>query len=327
MIFIGEVQLNDFPVMLAPMEDVTDAGFRILCKEMGADVVFTEFVSSEGLVRDVEKSNKKILFNEKERPIGIQIFGNNEESMVNAAQIAEKAKPDFIDINWGCPVRKIAIKGAGAGILNDIPKMISITKAMVDSVKTPITVKTRLGWDAKNISIVETAERLQDIGIKAITVHGRTKEQLYSGDADWVEISKVKENKRLIIPVFGNGDIISASKALEIKSKYTVDGIMVGRGAIGNPWIFREIKSLLNEEKELSPPSINERIDICKKHFAASVLFKGERTALFEMRAHYSTYFRGISNFKPFRIRLVTASSYEEIESILEEIKDSLFID
>ncbi len=322
MIFIGEVQLNNFPIILAPMEDVTDGGFRMLCKNMGADVVFTEFVSSEGLIRDVERSNKKILFNEKERPIGIQIFGNNEESMVKAAQIAEKANPEFIDINWGCPVRKIAVKGAGAGILKDIPKMVSITQAIVKAVTLPITVKTRLGWDAKNITIVDTAERLQDIGIKAITVHGRTKEQMYNGFADWAEISRVKENKRMIIPVFGNGDITSAAKALEIKTQYAIDGIMIGRGAIGNPWIFREIKSLINEGKEFSPPSISERIDICKQHFIASTLLKGERTALFEMRPHYSSYFKGLPNFKPLRMRLVTADCYEKIEDILKEISN-----
>jgi len=320
MVKIGNIGLGEYPVILAPMEEVTDPPFRSVCKEAGADLVYTEFISSEGLIRDIAKSKKKLYFGEHERPVGIQIFGNNAESMADAARIAEEAGPDLIDINWGCSVRKVSSKGSGAGILNDIPKMVSITSDVVKSTRLPVTVKTRLGWNHENINIVEIAERLQDIGIQAITIHGRTKDQLYKGDADWGSISRVKENSRITIPVFGNGDVNSAEKAAFIRKTYPVDGIMIGRASIGYPWIFSEIKHHFQTGFLLPAPSISERVNTCLLHLKGSVEWKGERTAVLEMRKHYNSYFKGIPDFKPFRIRLVTVDHFEEVASICKEI-------
>ncbi len=320
MIYIGNVVISDFPVLLAPMEDISDPSFRKICKQMGADVVYTEFISSEGLTRRVAKSYKKLGFEEKERPVGIQIFGSNEESLIIAARIAEEAKADIIDINWGCPVKKIASKGGGAGILDDIPKMIKLTKAVVDAVKTPVTVKTRIGINSKNIVISEIAKQLQDIGIKALTVHGRSREQMYKGKADWDVIGSIKYKANLQIPLFGNGDIVDALQAKTIKEKYNVDGIMIGRGAIGNPWLFREIKALLNENNMIAKPTLFERIEVCRRHLHEAIAWKGEYRAIHEMRVHYSNYFKGIPNFKQYRIKLITAKTKIEVESVLNEI-------
>jgi len=320
MVKIGNINLGEYPVILAPMEEVTDPPFRSVCKEAGADLVYTEFISSEGLIRDIAKSMKKLYFGFHERPVGIQIFGNNADSMVEAAHIAEAANPDLIDINWGCSVRKVSSKGSGAGILKDIPKMVSITSDVVKTTRLPVTVKTRLGLNEENKNIVEIAERLQDVGIQAISIHGRTKDQLYKGDADWVTISKVKENPRIIIPVFGNGDINSAEKAAFIRKTYLVDGIMIGRAAIGYPWIFREIKHYFQTGSLLPPPSVSERVKTCVQHLKGSVEWKGERTAVLEMRKHYSSYFRGLPDFKPFRVKLVTVEKFEEVVAICNQI-------
>lgn len=321
MVKFGSIDLGKYPVLLAPMENITDPPFRSLCKEMGADMVYTEFVSSDGLIRDAVKSKRKLYFGEHERPVGIQIFGNSEASMTEAAKMAEQAGPDLIDINWGCPVRKVSAKGAGAGILKDIPKMISITAAVVKSTKLPVTVKTRTGWDEKTKTIVELARQLQDVGIQAITIHGRTKEQLYSGTADWDTISRVKENPELTIPVFGNGDINCAEKAGFIRNQYRVDGIMIGRGAIGNPWIFREIKHYFNTGELPEPPTIQERVEFCRKHLRAAMEWKGERIAVLEMRKHYGGYFRALPDFKQFRMKLVTAHDAGALENIFGKIE------
>lgn len=320
MVKIGNIDLGEFPVILAPMEDITDPSFRSVCKELGADMVYTEFVSSDGLIRDAGKSLKKLIFDNNERPIGIQIFGNNSATLTEAAHIAEKAAPDLIDINWGCPVRKVSGKGSGAGILKDIPKMVSITADVVKCTKLPVTVKTRLGWDEKNKNIAEIAERLQDVGIQAISIHGRTKEQLYTGVADWETISSVKENPRIFIPVIGNGDINSAEKADFIRRNYHVDGIMIGRAAIGNPWIFKEIKYHFKTGLFLPPPGIAEKLEYCRKHIKAAIEYKGEKVAILEMRKHYGNYFKGLPNFKPFRMELVSVVSFEEVENILNRI-------
>lgn len=328
---IKDIELGAFPVMLAPMEGITDQSFRKICKRMGADVLFTEFIAADGLIRDVEKSHAKLRIDDTERPVAIQIFGNNSESLSLAAKMAEQAHPDFIDINWGCPVKKIASKGAGSGILNDIPKMISITKAVVDSVNIPVTVKTRLGYDDTSKPIVDIAERLQDIGVAAISIHGRTRAQMYKGEADWTLIGAVKNNPRMKIPIFGNGDITSAQKALEYKNKYGIDGILIGRAAIGNPWIFKDVQNSIQKEQSIiqyekstcSPCSTienSERISICREHLLNSVTAKGERTAILEMRPFYSGYFKGIANFKPTRMRLVMANDLNEILEILDTI-------
>lgn len=308
----------DFPVYLAPMEGVTDRVFRNICKEFGADVVISEFVSSDALSREVEKSISKASFDEAERPFGIQIFGSNEDSLTTAARFAETLNPDFIDINWGCPVKKIVSKGAGSAILRDIPKMVSLTSAVVKSVKIPVTVKTRLGWESADKPIVEVAERLQDVGIQAIAIHGRTRAQLYSGTADWTLIGEVKNNPRMKIPVIGNGDIDSPEKALEYKNRYGVDALMIGRAAIGNPWIFKGVKDLMSG-REFTPPTYEERVNVVLRHLHETARMKNERSAVLEMRSQYAGYFRGVFNFKQTRIRLMAASSIEECELILSQ--------
>ncbi len=302
------------------MEDVSDPPFRAVCKQNGADLMYTEFISAEGLIRDADKSMQKLDIYDYERPIGIQIFGDKIESMREAAAIAEEANPEIVDINYGCPVKKVACKGAGAGILLDLPKMQRMTEEIVKRVNKPVTVKTRLGWDEKNIKIQEVAQRLQDVGIQALTIHGRTRKQMYKGEADWTHIAAVKEMADINIPIFGNGDIDSPEKAVEYRSKYGVDGIMIGRAAIGYPWIFNEIKHFMATGKKLSQPTLEERVEVAKKHLAFSIEWKGERKGIFEMRRHYTNYFRGIPHFKPFRTRLVEAESGNEIETILEEI-------
>ena len=317
---IGNIDLGEFPLLLAPMEDVSDPPFRAICKEYGADVMFTEFISSEGLIRDAFKSLQKLDIFEYERPIAIQIFGHDINSMRKSTEICEKVNPDFIDINYGCPVKKVTCKGAGAGILKDIPKMVKMTKEIVNSTHLPVTVKTRLGWDDHSKYIVEVAERLQDVGIKAISIHGRTRKQMYKGEADWSLIAKVKENNRITIPVFGNGDVDCAQSAKQKKEKYGVDGIMIGRGAIGYPWIFNEIKHFLKTGTHLSPPSINDRVQVCKQHLKHSIEWKGDVLGIAEMKRHYTNYFKGISHFKDYRIKMVTSSCYEEVCQILDEV-------
>ncbi len=320
MVKIGNLELEDFPLLLAPMEDVSDPPFRALCKEHGADLMYTEFISSEGLIRDAGKSLKKLDIYDHERPIGIQIFGDKIESMREAAAIAEAANPELIDINYGCPVKKVACKGAGAGILLDLPKMQSMTQEIVNRVKLPVTVKTRLGWDEQTIKIIEVAKRLQDVGIKALTIHGRTRSQMYKGIANWDFIAEVKNCQDIHIPIFGNGDIDSPQKAWEYKEKYGVDGIMIGRASIGYPWIFREIKHFFRTGFAHEPPSIDERKEAVKKHLRLSVEWKGEKQGLLEMRRHYSNYFRGINGFKPLRIKLVQSESYQEIIELMEQM-------
>ena len=322
MVKIRNIDLGDFPLLLAPMEDVSDPPFRAVCKEGGADLMYTEFISSEGLIRSAAKSVKKLDIFEYERPIGIQIFGSEIESMRESAVIATQVNPDLIDINYGCPVKAVACKGAGAGILKDIPKMVAMTKAIVDATHLPVTVKTRLGWDESTKNILEVAERLQDIGIAALTVHGRTRVQMYKGDADWTLIGQLKENQRLTIPIFGNGDIDSPQKALEYKNRYGVDGIMVGRAAIGYPWIFREIKEYIHHNSLIDPPTIEERIAACTKHLSEAVRWKNNVQGILEMRRHYHPYFKGLDHFKPYRERLVQSMSFDEILGILDEVRD-----
>ena len=320
MIKIGDIELSDFPLLLAPMEDVSDPPFRALCKKHGADVMYTEFISSEGLIRDAVKSVKKLDIFEYERPVGIQIFGSDIESMKQAASMCEAVNPDIIDINYGCPVKKVACKGAGAGILQDIPKMVEMTKEIVNSTNLPVTVKTRLGWDDSSKYIVETAERLQDVGIKAISIHGRTRAQMYKGDADWSLIGDVKNNTRMHIPVFGNGDINTPQKAVEYKNRYGVDGVMIGRASIGNPWFFNQVKHFIKTKEILESPSIEERLKVVKEHLDFSIRWKGERLGLLEMRRHYANYFKGIQNFKPVRTQLVTLETAEEIYNVLNNV-------
>lgn len=306
----------DFPVYLAPMEGVTDGAFRRICKEYGADVLISEFISSDALSRVVEKSIRKMDFTDGERPFGVQIFGSDEEALVSAAKLAEQYRPDFIDINWGCPVKKIVSKGAGSAILQDIPKMVRLTSAVVRAVQLPVTVKTRLGWDSTDKPIVEVAERLQDVGIQAIAIHGRTRAQQYGGEADWTLIGEVKRNPRMTIPVIGNGDINSAERAVLFRERYGVDAVMVGRAAIGNPWIFRQIKALRNNET-LPEPTYEERVDLVMRHLRENVEVKGERAAVLEMRTQYSGYFRGVFNFKPKKIQLMGATTVDACENIL----------
>lgn len=310
------LQKFDFPVYLAPMEGVTDGAFRRICKEYGADVLISEFISSDALSRVVEKSIRKMDFTDGERPFGVQIFGSDEEALVSAAKLAEQYRPDFIDINWGCPVKKIVSKGAGSAILQDIPKMVRLTSAVVRAVQLPVTVKTRLGWDSTDKPIVEVAERLQDVGIQAIAIHGRTRAQQYGGEADWTLIGEVKRNPRMTIPVIGNGDINSAERAVLFRERYGVDAVMVGRAAIGNPWIFRQIKALRNNET-LPEPTYEERVDLVMRHLRENVEAKGERTAVLEMRTQYSGYFRGVFNFKPKKIQLMGATTVDACENIL----------
>ena len=320
MIKIGKTELGEFPLLLAPMEDVSDPPFRAVCKEKGADLMYTEFIAADGLIRHADKSVQKLDIYDYERPIGIQIFGDKIEAMREAAAIAEAAGPELVDINYGCPVKKVACKGAGAGILLDLPKMQRMTEEIVKRCSVPVTVKTRLGWDAENINILEVAKRLQDVGVQALTIHARTRVQLYKGTADWSYIAKVKNLPDIHIPIFGNGDIDSPEKALEYRNKYGVDGIMIGRAAIGYPWIFNEVKHYFKTGEKLAPPTIRERVEVCKKHLLRSVEWKGEKVGIFEMRMHYTNYFRGFPNFKPYRTRLVEAGSYNEVVEILDEV-------
>ena len=320
MIKIGNISLPDFPLLLAPMEDVSDPPFRAVCKDNGADLMYTEFISSEGLIRDAIKSRKKLDIFDYEKPIGIQIFGGDEDSLAMAAKIVDATNPDLLDINFGCPVKKVACKGAGAGVLKDVPLMIRLTDAVIKSTNLPVTVKTRLGWDDNTKNIEEVAERLQDIGIKALAIHGRTRTQMYKGEADWELIAKVKENPRITIPIFGNGDIDSPQKALEYKNKYGVDGIMIGRAAIGYPWIFNEIKHYVGTGETLAPPTIEERVEVCKKHLRRSIEWKGPIVGINEMRRHYANYLKGMPNIKEFRGKLVILKEPAEIEAVLDEI-------
>lgn len=320
MIKIGDIELPDFPLLLAPMEDVSDPPFRLVCKEQGVDLMYTEFISSEGLIRDAVKSKKKLDIFEYERPIGVQIFGSEIESMVRSAEIIESVQPNLLDINYGCPVSKVTCKGAGAGILQNIPKMVAMTEAVVKATKLPVTVKTRLGWDEGSKNIEEVAERLQDIGIQALTIHGRTRVQMYKGEANWELIGRVKDNPRIHIPIFGNGDIDSPEKAWEYKERFGVDGIMVGRASIGYPWIFREMKHYFNTKELLPPPTIQERVDACLKHFEFSIQWKGPVLGVLEMRRHYTNYFKGVPHFKPFRMDLVTSQDPQFIREKLKEI-------
>ena len=322
MVKIGQIELGEFPLLLAPMEDVSDPPFRAVCKEGGADLMYTEFISSEGLIRDAAKSRQKLDIFEYERPIGIQLFGGDIVNMVQSAQIATEVNPDLIDINYGCPVKAVACRGAGAALLQDIPKMVKMTAEIVKSTHLPVTVKTRLGWDDNTKNVVDVAERLQDIGIQALTIHGRTRVQMYKGDADWTLIGKIKENSRMKIPVFGNGDIDSPQKALEYRDRYGVDGLMIGRAAIGYPWIFNEIKEYLRTGVTSSQPEISERIRVTKKHLEFSLRWKGDRLGIFEMRRHYASYFKGVSDFKPFRTRLVEVETEEEVVAILQEVTE-----
>tara|TARA_B100000475_G_scaffold193619_1_gene168442 strand:- start:371 stop:1348 length:978 start_codon:yes stop_codon:yes gene_type:complete len=320
MVKIGDIELGSFPLLLAPMEDVSDPPFRALCKENGADVVYTEFISSEGLIRDAAKSVIKLDIYEKERPVGIQIFGAKLDSMLKAVDIVERSNPDIIDINFGCPVKKVVSKGAGAGILKDICLMESLTKAIVERTSLPVTVKTRLGWDHNSIKIIEVAERLQDIGCKAIAIHGRTRAQMYKGDADWSYIEKVKNNPRMHIPVFANGDINTPEKAMFIRDSLGLDGAMIGRASIGNPWFFDEIKHYFKTGEQRPEVSIKQRAAVAKRHLEMAVAWKGERLGVYETRRHYSNYFKGIENFKPYRQSLVTAEESKEVFNILDSI-------
>lgn len=322
MVKIADIELGEFPLLLAPMEDVSDPPFRALCKAEGADMLYTEFISVEGLIRDASKSLRKLDIYDYERPIGIQIFGAELESMQRAAEIVEEAKPEVLDINFGCPVKKVVCKMAGAGILQDIPRMVALTKAIVDSTNLPVTVKTRLGWDENSIFIEEVAERLQDVGIKGLSIHGRTRKQMYKGEADWTKIGKVKENPRIHIPIFGNGDIDSPQKALEYKNRYGVDGIMIGRASIGNPWIFREIKHYLKTGELLPPPTVSERVEAARQHLRHSIEWKGEHTGIVEMRRHYTNYFKGFRDIKHYRSQLVTTMEMDEIYKVLDIIED-----
>jgi len=321
MVKIGNIELGENPLLLAPMEDVSDPPFRALCKQAGCDMMYTEFISVEGLIRDAGKSVQKLDIYDEERPIGIQIFGAKLESMMRAAEIVEEAKPEVLDINYGCPVKKVVCRMAGAGILQDIDRMVKLTDAVVKSTNLPVTVKTRLGWDDDTKYIVEVAERLQDVGIKAISVHGRTRKQMYKGEADWTLIGKIKENPRMHIPVFGNGDINSPQKAKEYKERYGVDGIMIGRASIGNPWIFREIKHYFATGEILPPPTLSEKVDAARQHLRHSIEWKGEKLGILEMRRHYTNYFRGLPNIKPYRMRLVTNPDPADLFAIFDEIE------
>ena len=321
MVKIDNITLPDFPLLLAPMEDVSDPPFRAVCKAAGADLLYTEFISSEGLIRDAIKSRQKLDIFDSERPVGIQIFGGDEEAMAMSAKIVDTVNPDLLDINFGCPVKKVVTKGAGAAVLKDIDLMVRLTKAVVNSTNLPVTVKTRLGWDDASINIEEVAERLQDVGIKALSIHGRTRCQLYKGVANWEPIARVKNNPRLRIPIFGNGDIDSPEKALEYKNRYGVDGVMIGRAAIGYPWIFNEIKHFVETGGHLPPPTVQQRVDVIRRHLHRSVEWKGIKAGVNEMRRHYTNYLRGLPNIKEFRLRLVTISDVAQIDEVLNEIE------
>lgn len=320
---IGNIDLGEFPLLLAPMEDVSDPPFRYVCKQHGADMMYTEFISSEGLIRDAAKSRKKLDIFEYERPIGIQIFGSDIEHMREASAISSQANPDLIDINYGCPVKNVACRGAGASLLQDIDKMVAMTKAVVEATHLPVTVKTRLGWDDNTKNVEEVAMRLQDVGIKALTIHGRTRSQMYKGEADWTLIRAIKKNPNIEIPIFGNGDIDSPEKAANWRMEFGVDGMMIGRAAIGYPWIFREVKHYFKTGQHLDKPTMAERIDACKTHLQKSIEWKGPKTGVFEMRRHYANYFKGIDNFKEYRMKLVTAGTFDELDMILQEIEHS----
>jgi tRNA-dihydrouridine synthase B len=322
LVTIGNISLPRFPLLLAPMEDVSDPPFRYVCKQNGADLMFSEFISSEGLIRDAIKSRKKLDFTEFERPFGIQIFGGDEEAMAMSAKIVDAVQPDLVDINFGCPVKKVVCKGAGAAVLKDVPLMVKLTSAVVKSTSLPVTVKTRLGWDENSKNIEEVAERLQDVGVKALSIHGRTRSQLYKGEADWTLIARVKENPRIHIPIFGNGDIDSPQKALEYKNRYGVDGIMIGRAAIGYPWIFREIKHYIETGELLPAPTIEERVEVCRMHLVKSVEWKGPVLGILEMRMHYANYLKGLPHIKEYRNKLVMAKTLEEVNAILDEVKE-----
>jgi tRNA-dihydrouridine synthase B len=319
---IGNIDLGEFPLLLAPMEDVSDPPFRFVCKQYGVDMMYTEFISSEGLIRDAAKSRAKLDIFEYERPIGIQIFGSEIETMREATSIASEVRPDLIDINYGCPVKNVACRGAGASLLQDIDKMVQMTKAVIDSTDLPVTVKTRLGWDDSTKNVYEVAERLQDIGIQALTIHGRTRAQMYKGEADWTLIREIKRNPRIRIPIFGNGDVTSIERAADWRMEYEIDGIMIGRAAIGYPWIFREIKHFFETGEYLEEPSISERVDVCRTHLEKSIEWKGDRVGIFEMRRHYSNYFKGIPDFKEYRMKLVTFENISDIHTVLDEIVD-----
>ncbi|PTQ93180.1 tRNA-U20-dihydrouridine synthase [Mucilaginibacter yixingensis] len=319
---IGNIDLGDFPLLLAPMEDVSDPPFRYVCKQNGADLMYTEFISSEGLIRDAAKSRQKLDIFEYERPIGIQIFGSDIEHMREATEIATAAGPDLMDINYGCPVKNVACRGAGASLLQDIDKMVAMTSAVVKATHLPVTVKTRLGWDDNTKNVYEVAERLQDVGIQALTIHGRTRAQMYKGVADWTLIHQIRKNPRIKIPIFGNGDIDSPQKAAEWRMQYEVDGMMIGRAAIGYPWIFREVKHYFKTGEMLAPPTIAERVDVCRTHLEKSIAWKGPKTGIFEMRRHYSNYFKGLDHFKEYRMKLVVADTFEQIDEILHRVTE-----
>ncbi len=321
MIKIGKIVLPDFPLLLAPMEDVSDPPFRAVCKQKGADLMFSEFISSEGLIRDAIKSRQKLDIFEEERPVGIQIFGGDEEAMALSARIVETVQPDLLDINFGCPVKKVVTKGAGAAVLKDLDLMVRLTSAVVKSTSLPVTVKTRLGWDHDSINIMDVAERLQDVGVQALSIHGRTRCQLYKGEADWTHIAQVKNNPRIRIPIFGNGDIDSPERAVEYKNRYGVDGIMIGRAAIGYPWIFREIRHFMETGEHLPSPTIAERIEVIKKHLYGSVSWKGPVAGINEMKRHYANYLHGLPNIKEYRNKLVVLKTVAEIDEVLEEVK------
>lgn len=323
MVKIRDIELGEFPLLLAPMEDVSDPPFRALCKKHGADLMYTEFISSEGLIRDAAKSVQKMDIYEYERPVGIQIFGYDIESMREATRIIEKTNPDIIDINFGCPVKKVTCKGAGAGMLQDIPKLIRMTDAIVKETNLPVTVKTRLGWDNESKFVVSTSEKLQDVGVEAISIHGRTRVQLYKGDADWTLIGEVKNNPRMRIPIFGNGDIDTPEKAVEYKNRYGVDGIMIGRASIGYPWIFKEVKHYMATGEHLPPPGVKERVEAAIQHLEMSVKWKGETLGIAEMKRHYTNYFKGIAHFKEYRMKLVTSFDLKEIKEILDFVSEN----
>jgi tRNA-dihydrouridine synthase B len=319
---IGNIELPDFPLLLAPMEDVSDPPFRRLCKLHGADLMYSEFISSEGLIRDAVKSKMKLDIFDYERPVGIQIFGGDEEAMEMSSRIVDAVQPDLVDINFGCPVKKVVCKGAGAGVLKDVDLMVRLTKAVIKGTNLPVTVKTRLGWDENSINIDEVAERLQDIGVQALTVHARTRAQMYKGHSDWSHIARVKNNPRITMPIFGNGDIDSPEKALEYKNKFGLDGMMIGRAAIGYPWIFNEIKHYFKTGEHLAQPTMADRIEAARNHLTWSMDWKGERVGIVEMRRHYTNYFKGVSNFKEHRLKLVTLESAESLFKALDEIQE-----
>lgn len=323
MVKIDQIELPDFPLLLAPMEDVSDPPFRALCKEQGADVVYTEFISSEGLIREAAKSTMKLDIYEKERPVGIQIFGANLDSMLRSVEIVEASKPDIIDINFGCPVKKVVSKGAGAGILKDIDLMVKLTEAMVKHTHLPITVKTRLGWDHDSIRIVEVAERLQDVGCKAIAIHGRTRAQMYKGHANWGPIAEVKNNSRMHIPVFGNGDVDSPERAVEMRDQYGLDGAMIGRATIGNPWFFKQVKHYIATGTHLPPITLEERVDAARRHLQMAIDWKGEKLGVFETRRHYTNYFKGIPDFKPYRTKMVTSDDSKDVFDTFDEVLET----